>query len=50
MLIPFFNGFHHYSHYIDYFSINCVPQLARKGVVVVVMSDSPVPVANIDTA
>jgi hypothetical protein len=27
----FFNGFHHYSHYIDYFSINCVPQLVKKG-------------------
>jgi hypothetical protein len=27
----FFNGFHHYSSYIDYFSINCVPQLAKKG-------------------
>ena len=26
-----FNGFHHYSPYIDYFSINCVPQLARRG-------------------
>jgi hypothetical protein len=34
-----FNGFHHYSPYIDYFSINCVPQLAKKGVVV---TDSPV--------
>ena len=43
----FFNGFHHYSPYIDYFAINCVPQLAKKGVVV---SDSPVPVAKIDTA
>jgi hypothetical protein len=42
----FFNGFHHYSPYIDYFSINCVPQLAKKGVVV---TDSPVPVAKIDT-
>jgi hypothetical protein len=42
----FFNGFHHYSHYIDYFSINCVPQLANKRGV----SDSPVPVAKIDTA
>ena len=39
----FFNGFHHYSPYIDYSSINCVPQLAKKGVVV---SDSPVPVAK----
>jgi hypothetical protein len=27
----FFNGFHHYSHYIDYFFINCVPQLQGKG-------------------
>jgi hypothetical protein len=27
----FFNGFHHYSPYIDYFSINCIPQLAKKG-------------------
>jgi len=45
----FFNGFHHYSHYIDYFSMNCVPQLAKKGGSVVV-SDSPVPVAKIDTA
>ena len=43
----FFNGFLHYSTYIDYFSINCVPKLAKKGVVV---SDSPVPVAKIDTA
>jgi hypothetical protein len=43
----FFNGFLHYSPYIDYSSINCVPQLAKKGVVV---SDSPVPVAKIDTA
>ena len=43
----FVNGFHHYSHYINYFSINCVAQLARKGVVV---SDSPVPMAKIDTA
>jgi hypothetical protein len=42
-----FNGFHHYSQYIDYFSMNCVPQLAKTGVVV---SDSPVPVAKIDTA
>jgi hypothetical protein len=42
-----FNGFHHCSHYIDYFSMNCVPQLAKRGVVV---SDSPVPVAKIDTA
>jgi hypothetical protein len=41
----FFNGFHHYSPYIDYFSINCVPQLAKKGVVV---TDSPVPVAKIE--
>ena len=40
-----FNGFHQYSHYIDYFSINCVPQLAKRGV-----SDSPVSVAKIDTA
>jgi hypothetical protein len=40
----FFNGFHHYSHYIDYFSIKCVPQLAKKRGVVV--SDSPVPVAK----
>ena len=39
-----FNGFHHYSHYIDYFSINYVSQLANGGVVV---SDSPVPVAKI---
>jgi hypothetical protein len=46
-LKPFFNGFHHYSPYIDYFSINCVPQLAKRGVV---MTDSPVPVAKIDTA
>ena len=42
----FFNGFH-YCNYIDYFFINCVPQLAKMGVVV---SDSPVPVAKIDTA
>jgi hypothetical protein len=41
--IPFFNGFHHYSPYIDYSSINCVPQLAKKGVVV---SDSPVPLGK----
>jgi hypothetical protein len=27
----FFNGFLHYSPYIDYSSINCVPQLAKKG-------------------
>ena len=26
-----FNGFLHYSPYIDYSSINCVPQLAKKG-------------------
>ena len=42
----FLNGFHHYSHYIAYFSINCVPQLAKKGCV----SDLPVSVAKIDTA
>ena len=34
-----FNGFHLYSQYIDYFSIYCVPQLAKKGDGVVV-SDS----------
>ena len=43
---PFVNGFHHYSQYIDYFSMNFVPQLAKKEGV----SDSPVPVAKIDTA
>jgi hypothetical protein len=46
MIQTFFNGFLHYSPYIDYSSINCVPQLAKKGVV---LSDSPVPVAKIDT-
>ena len=41
----FFNGFHHYSHYIDYFSINCVPQLQGKGRVV---SDPPVQIKHLD--
>jgi uncharacterized protein (DUF1684 family) len=36
------------SHYINYFSINCVRQLAKKGGVV--LSESPVPVTKIDTA
>jgi hypothetical protein len=27
----FFDGFHHYSQYIDYFSMNCVSQLAKTG-------------------
>ena len=40
-----FNGFHHYSHYIEYFSMNCALQPAKSGVVV---SDSPVPVTKID--
>ena len=44
---PFFNGFRHYSQCIDYFAMNFVPQLAKK---VVMVSDSPVPVAKIDTA
>ena len=40
-----FNGFHHYSQYIDYFSINCVPQLQGKGRVV---SDPPVQIKHLD--
>jgi hypothetical protein len=43
--LTFFNGFHHYSHYIDYFSINCVPQLQGKGRVV---SDPPVQIKHLD--